>query len=93
MCGNSAERIQISAHGSLTNIDSFPSLYISPRPVVIWKPFDYDSTKKYAVLYMHDGQMLFDSTTTWNKKEWEADETMSRLFRENKIRDAIVIGI
>jgi len=45
------------------------------------------------VLYMHDGQMLFDSATTWNKQEWGVDETMSRLLAAGKIRDCIVVGI
>lgn len=33
--------------------------------------------KKYAVLYMHDGQMLFDSTINWNHQEWGVDETVA----------------
>jgi len=42
---------------------------------------------------MHDGQMLFDSTLTWNKQEWGVDETLSQLMREKKIKDCIVVGI
>ena len=42
---------------------------------------------------MHDGQMLFDSTQTWNKKEWKIDEvyttTLARLAHE----PFIVVGI
>ena len=60
--------------GQLIRTDSFPSKYIKPRPVDIWLPKDYSKNKKYSVLYMHDGQMLFDSTTTWNKQEWKVDE-------------------
>jgi enterochelin esterase-like enzyme len=42
---------------------------------------------------MHDGQMLFDSTTTWNRQEWAVDETAGRLILEGKIRPCIVVGI
>jgi enterochelin esterase-like enzyme len=42
---------------------------------------------------MHDGQMLYDSTTTWNKQEWGVDEIVGRLQKEKKIRDCIVVGI
>jgi pimeloyl-ACP methyl ester carboxylesterase len=42
---------------------------------------------------MHDGQMLFDSSITWNKQEWKVDETMSKLIEENKIIPTIVVGI
>ena len=57
--------------GKMERIDSFPTKYIVPRTVDIWLPKNYSKSKKYSVLYMHDGQMLFDGTTTWNKQEWK----------------------
>ena len=42
---------------------------------------------------MHDGQMLFDSTTTWNHTAWEVDDVVTKLLNENKIKDVIVVGI
>jgi enterochelin esterase-like enzyme len=81
------------ATGSLRRFDNFPSKLVDPRTVDVWLPDGYDTKNKYAVLYMHDGQMLFDSTTTWNKQEWGVDETLGRLFAEGKIRDCIVVGI
>ena len=42
---------------------------------------------------MHDGQMLVDSTTTWNKQEWGVDECITKLFRQGKIKNVIVVGI
>ncbi len=80
------------AAGELQRIDDFPSKFIRPRNVDIWLPEDYSSDKKYAVLYMHDGQMLFDSTTTWNKQEWMVDEIASKLMKEGKTRDFIVVA-
>lgn len=79
--------------GRIIRHESFPSIYVKPRNVDIWLPDNYSSEKKYAVLYMQDGQMLFDSTTTWNKQEWGVDEVLSALMLENKIQDCIVIGI
>lgn len=79
--------------GELFRIDSFPSAYIVPRAVDIWLPSNYDNTKKFAVLYMHDAQMLFDSTTTWNQQEWKVDEWASKLMNENKTKNFIVVGI
>jgi len=81
------------ASGKLVRISAFPSKKITPRPVDVWFPENYSSAKKYAVLYMHDGQMLFDATTTWNKQEWMIDEVASKLMEENKVRDFIVVGI
>lgn len=79
--------------GTLHRVDSFPSEYIKPRPVDVWLPKTYSKDKKYAVLYMHDGQNLFDSTTTWNKQEWKVDDWASKLMNDNKTKDFIVIGI
>ncbi|MEO1029767.1 MAG: alpha/beta hydrolase-fold protein [Bacteroidota bacterium] len=79
--------------GQLMRIDSFPSKYITPRPVDVWLPKDYAEDRTYAVLYMHDGQMLFDSTATWNKQEWKVDEWASRLMDETKTKDFIVVAI
>lgn len=79
--------------GSLIRVDSFPSKYITPRPVDIWLPKDYTRNKKYSVLYMHDGQMLFDSTTSWNKQEWKVDEWATKLMEEEKVQDFIVVAI
>ncbi|MBC3757918.1 alpha/beta hydrolase [Hyunsoonleella sp. SJ7] len=78
--------------GKLMRMDSFPSKYITPRPVDIWLPKGYSKEKKYAVVYMHDGQMLFDSTITWNKQEWKVDEWASKLMDENKTKDFIVVA-
>lgn len=86
-----AKGVSLSS-GTMKRIDSFPSNYIVPRPVDIWLPEGYSKDKKYAVLYMHDGQMLFDSTTTWNKQEWKVDEWASKLMKEGKTKDFIVVA-
>ena len=83
----------VLAGGKLIRVDSFPSKNITPRPVDVWLPDNYYSEKKYAVLYMHDGQNLFDATTTWNKQEWMIDEVATRLMKEGITRDFIVVGI
>ena len=79
--------------GTINRIDSFPTKFISPRTVDIWVPSDYKKSKKYSVIYMHDGQMLFDATTTWNKQEWRIDDVITKLSVENKIENVIVIAI
>ena len=88
---NTDHGIQLGS-GSIRRIDSFPSKNIVPRPVDIWLPDGYSKDKKYAVLYMHDGQMLFDSLTTWNKQEWKVDEWAGQLQKEGKTKDFIVVA-
>lgn len=69
------------------------SEWVDSRHVDIWLPENFSTDKKYPVLYMHDGQMLFDSSGAWNKKEWEVDETAGHLIAEKRIRDVIIVGI
>ncbi|MCU0467092.1 MAG: alpha/beta fold hydrolase [Arcicella sp.] len=79
--------------GRIIRIENFKSKYVTPRNIDIWLPDNYTIKKRYSVLYMHDGQMLFDSTNNWNKQEWGVDETISKLIKEKKIKDCIVVGI
>jgi len=79
--------------GSIQRFENFPSKYVDSRNVDVWFPPNYSPKRKYSVLYMHDGQMLFDASTTWNKQEWHADETMAKLMSEGKIRDTVIVGI
>ena len=83
----------VLAGGKLIRVTSFPSKHIVPRNVDVWLPENYSSEQKYAVLYMHDGQNLFDETTTWNKQEWKVDEVASTLMKLGVTKDFIVVGI
>lgn len=78
---------------SIWRYENFSSKFVDARNIDVWLPPQFSRNKKYPVLYMHDGQMLFDGTSTWNKQEWSIDEIMTRLIAENKIREAIVVGI
>ncbi len=83
--------------GSIERLENFPSKFVDARNVDVWLPDGYKenvgSAKRYQVLYMHDGQMLFDPTTTWNKQAWHVDVTVAQLIKEGKIPDTIVVGI
>ena len=79
--------------GSIERIDSFRSKYVTPRNVDVWLPAGYDPKKRYGVLYMHDGQMMFDSSLTWNKQCWQVDETVAKLIDTKKIGSYIVVGV
>lgn len=86
-------QLPYTEQGLVERLENFPSKYIEPRHIDIWTPEGYDKTKKYPVVYMHDGQMLFDSTNTWNHQEWRVDEIVSTLISEQKIKPCIVVGI
>jgi enterochelin esterase-like enzyme len=91
-CNLFAQEVKVAA-GIVKRFAQFNSKFISARNVDVWLPENYSAKKKYAVLYMHDGQMLYDSTTTWNHQEWGVDETLMQLQKDGKIRDCIVVGV
>ncbi len=81
--------------GTLLRYESMPSRHVTPRNVDVWLPPDYDADngRRYPVLYMHDGQNLFDPATSYGGVDWGVDETMTRLIENGEIRPAIVVGI
>lgn len=59
----------------------------------VWTPDGYTASKKYPVIYMHDGQNLFDANSTWNHQAWEIDSVLGSLIVDKKVKPAIVVGI
>jgi enterochelin esterase-like enzyme len=80
--------------GTLIDLGTVTSKYADPRRVQVWLSSGYNAHgPKYAVLYMHDGQNLFDKASAGYGMEWEVDEHLDRLIRDNKVRPTIVVGI
>jgi enterochelin esterase-like enzyme len=81
------------AVGSIERLDNFPSQHVDPRPIDVWLPPGYTAAKRYAVLYMQDGQMLFDATQTWNKSAWNVHLALIKLMAAGTVQDTIIVGI
>jgi predicted alpha/beta superfamily hydrolase len=76
----------------ISNVFPMPQLGKSRR-VWIYLPNDYDSqeTKRYPVMYMHDGQNVFDAATAFSG-EWGVDETLSNKQRSGD-NGCIIVAI
>ena len=85
--------IPTAARGTLERFPQFTSQFVPTRDVVVWFPESYQTGDSCDVLYMHDGNMLFDATTTWNRREWQVDEVTDSLIQAGLIRPCIVVGI
>ncbi|MCS6833552.1 MAG: alpha/beta hydrolase-fold protein [Flammeovirgaceae bacterium] len=79
--------------GKLIFYENFPSKFVKQRNIAVWLPPTYDRKTQHSVLYMHDGQNLFDTTITFNKQEWGIDETLTALIQEGTVKKTIVVGI
>ena len=63
----------------------------------VWLPPGYDDAgnqgRRYPVLYLNDGQNLFEPATSYTGVEWQVDETADRLIREGVVPPLIIVGI
>ncbi|MBI5022260.1 MAG: histidine kinase [Ignavibacteriales bacterium] len=66
-----------------------------PRDLIVWLPPSYetDTLKYYPVLYMHDGQNVFDPATSFIGYDWHVDEVADSLIKAGKIQEMIVVGV
>jgi len=73
----------------------FPSGYLStPRDIAVYVPPGYDeSDVKLPVLYLQDGQNLFDPATAFNGQDWGADVTADALIGAGAIEPLIMVGV
>jgi len=82
--------------GNIKRHRGFPSKILgSRRDVLVYLPRGYRRflRQHYLVLYLHDGQNVFDAATSFSGVEWGADETAQRLIRKNLIEPLIIVAI
>ena len=67
------------------------------RDILVYLPPGYRQLRlrrrRYPVLYLHDGQNVFDAATSFAGVEWGVDETAQRLIRKNLIEPIIIVAI
>jgi enterochelin esterase-like enzyme len=72
-------------------------VFRNTRFLRVWLPPGYDAAenagRRYPVLYLNDGQNLFEPATAFAGIEWQVDETADRLIREGAVPPMIFVGI
>jgi predicted alpha/beta superfamily hydrolase len=81
--------------GNIVRHERFPSEALgNSRTLLVYLPPGYDEgEQRYPVLYMHDGQNLFDAATSFIGVEWNVDETLERMISDQEVAPLIVVGI
>jgi predicted alpha/beta superfamily hydrolase len=81
--------------GTIIRHEAFASRQVEARNVDVWLPpgYERDVNKRYPVIYMHDGQNLFDPSTSYGGVDWAIDEILTGLIASGGVRPAIVVGI
>jgi enterochelin esterase-like enzyme len=89
-------RVQ-SATGDLRLHEFHSRIFRNTRFLRVWLPPGYDDpenrNRRYPVLYLNDGQNLFESAMSFNGVDWQVDETADRLIREGAIPPMIIVGM
>ena len=91
------QKYEAKQHQDINNLEiiryfEMPELYGMKRKIWIYLPPDYqDSDKKYPVMYMHDGQNLFENDANYGG--WKVDDSINRLFEKGKTEGVIVVAI
>lgn len=79
--------------GTIQRHADFPSRFAAARNVDVWLPPDYSEEKHYPVLYMHDGQNIFEPISSIGGVAWEVDKAIARLVEAKKIPSEILVGV
>lgn len=82
--------------GNIQQHRAFPSKILkNRRDVLVYLPPGYRrfSTQRYPVLYLHDGQNVFDAATAFGGVEWGVDETAQQLIRQKLIEPLIIVAV
>lgn len=94
ICLKSFTQTPKTSFGKIIRYDSFNSKFVSKRNVDVWLPQNFTPNETFGVLYMHDGQMLFDSSISWNKQAWMVQNVLHNLQSYNKqLKQVIIVGI
>jgi predicted alpha/beta superfamily hydrolase len=83
--------------GDIRTHRNFHSRFLtSDRDIIVYVPPGYEQEKRrrYPVLYMHDGQNIFDGATSFIPGiEWCVDETAEKLITSGEIQPLIIVGV
>ena len=84
-----------SEEGRLRYHPRFASSFLSTRRnIVVYVPPGYDeSADRYPVLYLHDGQNLFDPATAFGGHDWGVDITADNMIRKSEIPPLVIVGV
>src|SRR5437868_6275358 len=88
-------QVRAKDDGRLRLHPRFPSRFLSTRrDLIVYVPPGYEgSAQRYPVLYLQDGQNLFDPATAFGGQDWRADITADQLICSGSIRPLILVGI
>jgi len=87
----------LGAVGDLRLHEFQSRVFRNTRFLRVWLPPGYDdaqnAARRYPILYLNDGQNLFEPATAFAGIEWQVDETADRLIRDGAVPPMIIVGM
>lgn len=77
----------------LTRHEDFASRFVAARHVDVWRPDAVPGGERLPVLYMHDGQNVFDPAAAYGGVDWGVQEAVTRLMQAGRLRGVIIVGV
>lgn len=94
MIGLLTNMLAAQSKSMIIKLDNVKSKYVTPRNVEIYLPAVYftEPKRRFPVLYMHDGQNVFNAETSGFNVAWEADVTADSLINSGKVQPFIIVA-
>lgn len=91
--GAAAGEVPLSRTGTIERLGKVASAHVSARDVQVWLPpgYERDTTRRYPVLYLHDGQNMFDAQAAG--AEWQVDEAAEKGVASGRLRPFIIVAV
>lgn len=86
--------VSAQAKGTIIKLENVKSKHVAPRNVEIYLPSVYftEPKRRFPVLYMHDGQNVFNSETAGYGIAWEAGRAADSLINSGKVQPFIIVA-
>jgi predicted alpha/beta superfamily hydrolase len=85
--------IPVQRSGEIETLPAIHSAFVSAREVQVWLPPGYREApqRRYPVLYLHDGQNVFDARAAG--AEWQVDEHAQRGVLQGALQPMIIVAV
>lgn len=83
---------QVSS-GRIERLAAFPSRYVDARHIDVWIPDGYNGQTRHPVIYMHDGQAVFDGAAAMSKSGWQLDRAVAAWTSQHQGVAPLIVAV
>lgn len=92
-CSSAPDAMPKVASGRVERLVSLASRHVDPRHVDVWLPEGYDGKNRHPVVYLHDGQAVFDGAHAMSTSGWHMDRAVQTWAGARPVRAPILVAV